>query len=142
MFEILGDIAQARAQIEHLAEATGLSIGLIAALVALAVLDPAVRSFAVRAAILVLLLYGAFIGGNRVRADDDGTYWQAQIAEAAKARDARDTSVAVTLAADNPAPTPAQLQQEQKDEASALAAVSAAAAVPCRLGPDALRLRH
>jgi hypothetical protein len=139
MFDFLDRLADLQSEIEHISAITGVSIGVLAALAALAWFDPLIRTIAIRLGIAVIVAYLLVIGSYHLGAVDVRAQWDAANARAATAAAARDADIAKQLAADNPAPTPAQQQQAIDDENKVLSELSSVAA--CQLGADALRLR-
>lgn len=99
MFELLDRIEEARQAIAHVSEITGLSVTLLVALAALAYLEPTIRTWCVRWAIVVLGAYLLVMGGYRLGAEDKQAAWDAANAIAAQQaarRDARAAEQATT----------------------------------------------
>lgn len=128
-FDVLREIAQ-------VVKWTGLSAGVVLALVALGYFFPFARSFAVVVGLCVLCAYGAGIYCfNKGRADVQAQ-WNTANAAAAAAAKARDVSIEAELEREF------QATKVSPDDTNILAALSAAAASSCQLGPVALRLRQ
>lgn len=145
MFEALSALAQAWREIAHLSAITGLSVGLLAALIALVWFDPDLRGVAIKLGIAVAIAYGSVLFGYRLGAADVTAAWNAANLRAALEAKARDTAIAHELDTAFP-PAPAATDEVTDDQKDTLAAVAAAAAAahagPCELGADALRLRQ
>jgi hypothetical protein len=138
MFEMLDWLREAHQEILHLSELTGLSVGLILGLAAIAYFDPVIRKLVVRVGAGVLLAYVVVIYGYRLGASDIRTQWKAANLAAEAAAAARDILIQKQLEAKYP---PASSTQVDEDERKVLADLSAAPGA-CQLGTDALRLRH
>lgn len=77
MFEVLSGIASAWREIVHVAELTGLSVGAVLGLAALAYFDPAIRKFAIRAAIVLIAGYWAMLYAYHMGSTDKLAEWKA-----------------------------------------------------------------
>lgn len=148
MFDQLREAASAWRELLHISEVTGLSVGVIVALVALALYVPTARRLALEAAALVLVGWLTAIYAYRVGRADVEAEWAAARTAAAAAQTARDRNVAAELDAKYQ-PLIAGLQKRADDNASQVKAyerkiVALMAGRPagaCQLGADALRLR-
>lgn len=120
MFEILDAITQAYREVAHLAEWTGLSIGIIVGLGALVYFDPALRKIAIRIAVGVICAYLLTMYAYHIGIADKKAEWDRANARAAAEIKQRDDNAAVqgaTDAADIAANLQAgkKLDQEQVD---------------------------
>jgi|SRR5579862_7761087 len=140
MLEVFDGIGAAWAEIRHVSEFTGLSIGVLLFLAAVVYLDPLLRKLAVRTAIAVVAAYFLALYAYHLGSADKEAQWTAANVQAAADRKAQDDANQRKLAADFP-PPPAT-DQVSPDEAKILADLAAAAGGACQLGGDALRLRH
>lgn len=144
MFEGIGLALQAWREVLHVSEWTGLSVGVLAGLGALAWFFPPARTLAISAGIAVAVGYGGLIWGNHTGRDDVLREWDAANARAAAAAASDDTDAQKALDAKY-LPIIAALQK-QADDRNAQANVNdgkivGAMAGACQLGSAPLRLR-
>lgn len=90
MFEALSGIASAWREIVHVGELTGLSVGMVAGLAALAYFDPTLRKFAIRTAIVLILGYWAMLYAYHMGSADKQAEWKAANAAEAQREASRD----------------------------------------------------
>jgi hypothetical protein len=140
MFETLASIAAAWREIAHVSEMTGLSIGLLVTLVVIVWLDPAIRGFAIKIAIVVVVAYVSGLYWYRVGASDVRAQWDAANVRAAEAAKTRDASISHTL--DQEFPPPPAADEVSQNENAILAAIRAAGGGVCPIGAVPLRLRN
>lgn len=117
---------------------TGLSVGAVAGLGALAFYVPAVRGPAIGLAIAIGCFYGGELHGNSVGRADVKAQWDAADAQAAAEREERDASIAKEIEAKYAPQIAAQEAEDGKVANGALAAIAGAA---CPLGSEPLKLR-
>lgn len=142
MFEILREIERLRAEIEHISQITGLSIGVLIVLALVIWFDPGLRKAAIRGVIAVATAYLIAIYCYALGAHDVRGQWNAANVAAAAAAKARDAAIEKALE-EKYGPQQAADQKASDDEQDKiLAAISAAAGATCQLGADALRLRN
>lgn len=117
---------------------TGLSIGSIAGLGALAFYVPAVRGAAIGLAIAIGCFYGGELHGNSVGRADVKAQWDAADAQATAAREQRDAQIAKDIEAKYAPQIAAGKAEDDKIENGVVAAIAGS----CPLGVDALKLRN
>jgi hypothetical protein len=144
MLDALSVAFQAWREVLHVSEWTGLSVGALAGLAAIAWFFPPARTLAIGAGIAVAVAYGALLYGNHTGRDDVLAEWTAANAKAAADAKARDDAAAAA-AEQKYAPIIADLQaqadardQQVSDYESKIVGLSGA----CPLGEPPLRLRH
>lgn len=144
MFSFLGEIRSALGEIQHIAAATGISIGILAALAGLAYLDPTLRLAAIRAGIVVLLAYCIGIFCYHQGAKDVRAQWDTANAEAAKAAAQRDADAQKQAEAVYKPVIDARdkMIAELDEEVDAYDQQLAKAPDPCVLGSGPLFLRN
>ena len=149
MFEGLQDIAAAWRTIAHLSEWTGLSVGALAGLAALAYFVPLARRIAIAAGLSVAIAWAALMHGDAVGRADVQKQWDDAKAAAVKAEAERDAAVERELE-QKYQPALADLQKQSDDHKakadsyeSKIAALAkrAPASGHCLLGAAADRLR-
>ena len=129
-------------EIAHVAELTGVSVGVLVALAALAFFDPVSRGFVIRFGLIVIIIYACLMCGLHLGASDVRAQWDAANARAAAEAKARDDAAAKATA-DTFNPT---IEARDKEIADLKLMVSQYEARlskthPCPLGSNALRLR-
>lgn len=141
------DLFDAWREIAHIAEFTGLSVGLLAGLAALAWFDPLIRGLAVRLAIVVAIGYTALMFGIHLGSTDKQAQWDQADKEAAAARVTRDKAVDMALDAKYQPQILALTKQSadlqrQVDAYENNALAHKLGDASCQLGAAALRLRR
>lgn len=143
------DMFDALREIARVAEWTGLSVGVLLALFALAWFVPQARALALAIACTVLVGCGALIYGNHIGRAEVKADWDAANNAAAKVATAHDEAIGARIKAEY-MPQLAALQKQSDQyqaqvtayERTIIGAKSAAAAGRCQLGSGALRLRQ
>lgn len=134
MFEALS----AWREVVHLSEWTGLSVGALAGLGALAWLFPPARALAIVAGVAVATGYGGVITGNHTGRADVQAQWDVAKAAAAAASKAEDADAQKALDAKYLKAQNDDLQQQVRDYESKMVGMAAGT---CVLGSAPLRLR-
>ena len=129
-------------EIGHLSGFTGIAIGLLAALAALAYLEPLLRSIIIKLAIVVVLIYVAGITGYAFGAHDVHEQWAKADARATAQAQARDAQIATVLEAKYGAKIAALEQHIAVAQQRINAYDQHKGRTICPLGADALRLRR
>lgn len=94
MFEALGMIAGAWREVLHVSEWTGLTVGALAGLGALAWFYPPLRTLAISVAVNAVCVYAGVIYGNHIGRADVKAQWDAAIVKAEKAEAERTAKIA------------------------------------------------
>lgn len=144
MFEGIGLAFQAWREVLHVSEWTGLSVGVLAGLGALAWFFPPARTLAIGTGIAVAVGYGGLIVGNHTGRNDVLAEWDAANARAKAAAAAADVDAQKSLDAKY-LPIIAALQKRAEDlsaqanrnDSKTVGMVAGA----CQLGTAPLRLR-
>jgi hypothetical protein len=138
------EVFAAYREILHVGEWTGLSVGMLAGLGALAWFFPPARTLAISTGIAVVVGYGCLIYGNHTGRDDVLAEWTAANARAKAATAAADTDAQSALDAKY-LPVIAALQKRADDLKSQAngddSKIVGAMAGACQLGTAPLRLR-
>lgn len=146
MFEAGSVAFQAWREVLHVSEWTGLSVGMLAGLGALAWFVPPARTLAIAAGAAIAIAYGGLVIGNHtgradVHAEWDAANERAKAAAAVEDADAKAALDAKYLQTQNDsAAYAADLQAQVRDYESKMVGMAAAGA--CQLGDPPLRLRQ
>lgn len=147
MLEGIGLAFQAWREVLHVSEWTGLSVGVLAGLGALAWFVPPARTLAIGAGVAVALGYGGLMYGNHTGRADVQLEWDAANARAKAAAATEDADAQKTLDAKYQ-PIIAALQKQADDlkrradrNGNDDSKVVGAMAGACQLGSAPLRLR-
>jgi hypothetical protein len=143
------DFFSAWREVAHVSEITGLSVGVLVALAALAWFVPLARRLAIEIAVVIVIAYVSGISCYHLASSDKQAQWAAADAAAAKIASAHDAAIGAAIEAKY-MPQIASLQKQADQyqqqvasyERTIVGQKSAAASGNCVLGAGALRLRH
>ena len=97
MFDWVSTALQGYREVLHVSEWTGISVGALVLMAAGAYFLPETRALAIRAAVVILVGYGALLFGNHAGRADVTAQWEAANAKAADAAKERDAAAAAAL---------------------------------------------